>query len=68
MGDDAAAAYKRRPVQPLAQRMIVLEACRYVDDVVGNPPMPVTEEFLDEHAVDLVVHGDDLDEERLRYW
>jgi len=68
MGDDAAAAYKRRPVQPLAQRIIVLEACRYVDEVVGDPPMPVSEAFLEEHAVDLVVHGDDLGDEDLRYW
>ena len=68
MGDDAAAAYKRRPVQPLAQRIIVVEACRYVDDVVGDPPMPVTEAFLETHAVDLVVHGDDLSDEDLHYW
>ncbi len=68
MGDSAAAAYKRRPVQPLAQRIIVVEACRYVDDVVGDPPMPVTEVFLETHAVDLVVHGDDLSDEELRHW
>jgi cytidyltransferase-like protein len=68
MGDDAAAAYKRRPVQPLAQRIVVVEACRYVDDVVGDPPMPVSEAFLAEQAVDLVVHGDDLGDEDLRYW
>ncbi len=68
MGDDAAAAYKRRPVQPLTQRMIVVEACRYVDAVVGDAPMPVSEAFLDEHAVDLVVHGDDLSEEELHRW
>jgi cytidyltransferase-like protein len=68
MGDEAAAAYKRRPVQPLAQRIIVVEACRYVDDVVGDPPMPVSEAFLVEHAVDLVVHGDDLSDDELRHW
>ncbi len=68
MGDDAVAAYKRRPVQPLAQRIVVFEACRYVNDVVGDPPMPVTEAFLETHAVDLVVHGDDLSGEELQYW
>ena len=39
-----------------------------MDDVVGDPPMPVTEAFLAEHAVDLVVHGDDLSDEELRHW
>jgi glycerol-3-phosphate cytidylyltransferase-like family protein len=30
--------------------------------------MPVTEAFLDEHAVYFVVHGDDLGDEELRHW
>ncbi len=68
MGDDSAAAYKRRPIEPLAHRVVVLEACRYVDEVIADPPMPVTEAFLEEHAIDLVVHGDDLADEDLRYW
>jgi len=28
--------------------------------------MPVSEDFLEEHAVDLVVHGDDLGDDELR--
>ncbi|HWB23107.1 MAG TPA: adenylyltransferase/cytidyltransferase family protein [Gaiellaceae bacterium] len=68
MGDEAAGSYKRRPVQPLVERMIVVGACRYVDEVVGDAPMPVDDPFLDAHAIDLVVHGDDMAEDRLAYW
>ena len=68
MGDEAAEQYKRRPVQPLAQRVIVVAACRHVDEVVGDAPMPVDDAFLDRHDVDLVVHGDDMAEDGLRYW
>jgi cytidyltransferase-like protein len=68
MGDEAAAAYKRRPVQPLVERLIVVGACRYVDEVVGDAPMPVDEAFLDAHGIDLVVHGDDMAEEDLAHW
>jgi cytidyltransferase-like protein len=68
MGDEAAASYKRRPVQPLVERLIVIGACRYVDEVVGNAPMPVDDAFLERHAVDLVVHGDDMPDEGRAYW
>jgi cytidyltransferase-like protein len=68
MGDEAAASYKRKPVQPLVERMIVVGACRYVDEVVGDAPMPVDDAFLDAHAIDLVVHGDDMAEDGLAYW
>jgi glycerol-3-phosphate cytidylyltransferase len=68
MGDEAATSYKRRPVQPLAERMIVVGACRYVDEVVGDAPMPVDDAFLDRHAIELVVHGDDLSDEGRAHW
>jgi cytidyltransferase-like protein len=68
MADDAAALYKRRPVQPLAERLIVVGACRHVDEVVGDAPMPVDDAFLDRHAIDLVVHGDDMPDEGRAYW
>jgi cytidyltransferase-like protein len=68
MGDDAAAGYKRRPVQPLAERAVVIGACRYVDEVIPDAPMPFDAAFLDAHAIDLVVHGDDMADEGRRYW
>ena len=66
--DDATASYKRRPIQTLAERHIVIAACRYVDEVVLEAPIAVDAAFLAEHEVDLVVHGDDMDTATLRYW
>jgi glycerol-3-phosphate cytidylyltransferase-like family protein len=40
----------------------VIEACRYVDEVIPNAPGRLTAKFLDEHRLDLVVHGDDVAE------
>lgn len=68
MGDEAAAAYKRRPVCSLAERAAVVGACRYVDRVVLDPPMPVTAEFLRSIGADLVIHGDDMGPDELRHW
>lgn len=60
LSDDVAAAYKRRPIMTLDERVAVLRACRYVDEVVPDAPDVVTTEFLAAHDISLVVHGDDI--------
>jgi len=44
----------------LAERVAVIESCRYVDEVIEDAPFQVTEGFLAEHDFATVVHGDDL--------
>jgi cytidyltransferase-like protein len=63
LSDDTAASYKRRPIMTLAERVAVIESCRYVDEVIEDAPLQVTEQFLDEHGITTVVHGDDLSPE-----
>lgn len=63
LSDDTAASYKRRPVMTLAERVAVIGSCRYVDEVVPDAPFRVTQDFLDEHGITTVVHGDDLSRE-----
>jgi cytidyltransferase-like protein len=63
LSDDTAASYKRRPIMTLAERVAVIESCRYVDEVVSDAPFQLTEDFLNEHAITTVVHGDDLSSE-----
>jgi cytidyltransferase-like protein len=60
LSDDTAASYKRRPIMSLSERVAVIESCRYVDEVVAGAPYRVTEEFLAEHAITAVVHGDEM--------
>jgi cytidyltransferase-like protein len=60
LSDEVATSYKRRPIMNLAERVAVVKACRYVDEVLPNAPYIVTTEFLDEHDISLVVHGDDI--------
>ena len=40
------------------ERKEILEAIRYVDEVVPSPWM-LDDAFLDQHRIDLLVHGDD---------
>lgn len=63
LSDETATAYKRRPIMKLDERVAVIEACRYVDEVIADAPLRLSPEFLDEHRLALVVHGDDLDQD-----
>ena len=63
LSDDTAASYKRRPIMTMPERVAVIEACRYVDEVMADAPLRVTAQFLAEHDIATVVHGDDLSPE-----
>lgn len=65
-GDTDAAGYKREPIVPQQERVAIVEALSVVDLVVCPCPLVVTETFLREHNIDLVVHGfaNDADAER----
>jgi cytidyltransferase-like protein len=66
--DDAVASYKRRPIMTMEERIAVVEACRYVHAVVPNAPLSMDRDWIDLHAIDVVVHGDDFDEAELARW
>ena len=63
--DETVAEYKRASVMTMAERIQVIAACQFVDEVIPDAPLVVTREFVEEHALDLVVHGDDLDDDAL---
>jgi ethanolamine-phosphate cytidylyltransferase/choline-phosphate cytidylyltransferase len=64
--DETVALYKRRrPVMTMEERIRVIGACRFVEEVIPDAPLVVTREWIERHRLDLVVHGDDLDDEML---
>jgi ethanolamine-phosphate cytidylyltransferase/choline-phosphate cytidylyltransferase len=63
--DETVRSYKRRPVMTEEERILVVQACRWVHEVVPDAPLEVTRGWLARHRIDLVVHGDDLDQEQL---
>ncbi len=56
---DEDAAWKRRPILNYRDRLEMLKHCTIVDDIVNSAPLVLTQSFLAQHAIDLVVHGDD---------
>lgn len=63
--DQTAAEHDRLPVMTMSERVQVIAACRFVDEVVPDAPLTVGQEWIDEHELDLVAYGDDLEDESL---
>lgn len=65
LADESVQEYKRWPILTLEERLKVIEACRYVDEVIAAPPLRPSKEWLLDHKIDLVVHGDDFSQSLL---
>ncbi|KAM0941120.1 putative ethanolamine-phosphate cytidylyltransferase [Dioscorea sansibarensis] len=63
VSDDEIIANKGPPVTPLHERMIMVKAVKWVDEVISDAPYAITEEFMrklfDEYNIDYIIHGDD---------
>jgi glycerol-3-phosphate cytidylyltransferase-like family protein len=52
-------------MSPTEERVAVVRACRYVDEVVPAGPDVVTLQFVRDHDISVVVHGDDVSDEAI---
>ena len=52
-------SYKRTPIIKHEYRINMLKYCSLVDEIVENPPLYITNDFIKKHKIDIVVHGDD---------
>jgi cytidyltransferase-like protein len=55
--DETVQNYKCTPILTMTERAEVISACKYIDKVILNAPEIVTEEYLNLHNIDLVVHA-----------
>lgn len=55
--DEDIESYKGTPTLTLEERTQVIQTCRYIDKVISPAPLIITEEFMNEHGIDLVVHA-----------
>lgn len=61
---DEDASWKRAPVMLHSERVSVVDACRYVNGVVRNPPLILDRHFIEQNNISYVVHGDDDKQEK----
>lgn len=57
VSDKDASDYKRPPIIEEKQRVEIIKSLKYVDKVIENCPLVITEEFLEKNNIDLVCHG-----------
>lgn len=57
ISDDDATSYKRKPIYNEENRKILVEYCMYVDEIITNAPLILTEKFINDNNIDLVCHG-----------
>ena len=62
--DEDVKSYKREPVMNMEQRMKVIQGCKYVDEVIGNAPLTITNDFLETNEIDVVCITDNRPEEQ----
>ena len=65
--DDLVGLNKRKPILTLEERAAAVAGCRYVDQVLPNAPWIIDREWIDQHDIHLVVHGDDYTQEQREY-
>ncbi len=61
--DETVMSYKRRPIMTMEERMQSVAGCRYVDEVLPDAPLSIPREWIEEHNIDLILHGDDFSPE-----
>jgi cytidyltransferase-like protein len=61
--DETVMTYKRRPIMTMDERMKSVAGCRYVDEVLSDAPLSIPRSWIEEHKIDLILHGDDFSPE-----
>lgn len=60
LSDETVAQYKRKPIFCTEDRIEIIRNCRFVDEIIYDAPLFITNEFLKLHKIDIVAHGDDM--------
>jgi len=57
IGDNACESYKRKPIVSEDDRYAIVRNIKCVDLVIENAPLIMSIDFINEHKIDMVVHG-----------
>ena len=61
-------SYKRTPIMNMDERIRVIESCRYVDSVIQDAPLVITEDYIKKHNIDIVAHAHtEEDDEKYKF-
>jgi len=52
--DETVESYKRKPILTMDERIKVLECCKYIDVIVPNAPLKITDDYIKRHKIDKI--------------
>jgi cytidyltransferase-like protein len=55
--DETNKTYKRNSIIKMHERIKVIEACRYVDKVIPDAPLIITDKYIKDNNINLVCHA-----------
>ncbi len=64
--DKVVEEYKRAPIMTMNERIAVVAAVKYVDEVIPDAPLLIDEKWIKKHDIDMIVHGDDWEISKLQ--
>ncbi|VVU94794.1 Cytidylyltransferase-like [seawater metagenome] len=57
LSDKCAKDYKRLPIICEDDRYEIIKNLKIVDEIIEDPPLIISKEFMDKYKIDLIVHG-----------
>ncbi len=66
--DEQVMTYKQKPIISYKDRLDIVKSCKYVDDVIENAPLVITDQILDIFNADYVVAGRENEEYLKKYY
>ena len=64
--DETIKSYKRKPILTMDERINVISSCKYIDKIIPNAPLNITNNYIQEHKIDLVFIPDNRTEEEIK--
>ena len=55
--DSTIESYKRKPIMNMKERITVVEACKYVDEVIPDAPLVITQKYIMDNNINVVAHA-----------
>jgi len=66
--DEQVMTYKQKPIISYKDRLDIVKSCKYVDGIVENAPLIITDEILNDFNTDYVVAGRENEEYLKKYY
>ena len=64
--DKTIESYKRKPIFTMKERIEIVKAIKWVDEVIEDAPLFIDEDYIKKHNIDLVVIPNNRTEEEIK--